>query len=518
MMLANNRVAPMKEDPEEERAAEEVQQNLENYKHQISAWTWITFVGRLVLFAAYAVAACILFYFSVNNDACLVQSTYKQEFVVNVVSNPFFSSSSVLSGAPASKLEIQYYNATASVQRAADIGMFPNQILDVYNKAAFWPVALKPQVVTAADETIPSTRMHAGMYYFDPATNQVLANNIPVQGGAGFAFKNMLLSYVRGRMRAGMQLPNFVRCNRRHLPDADKLYGTNAEDQAQLLDWLNHMMRFEKNSHLRGTCLLTGQQPTVDMTSNYKTSMVLFSSVNVIFMLALILWITASFSLFYVGGVPKPPEPNPGDENSWTSKVEDVFMVLGILWNVAGVVYVLVPNAQDHSNIPLNNVVIAVFALVTSILVQWSWATFRMFDISTHEEAAQSVMEEAGMPASEEDVEISNIPAAISGGGEGDKEEQENDSGNNWDGFENNPDQQGYAASPFGGSGGNGMLQLNTSQFLATANAVKTYGIKYAKYMAYGGSNGLRQRRGMKNSRHCARAAHLGSRIASMPR
>jgi hypothetical protein len=179
----------------------------------------------------------------------------------------------------------------------------------------------------------------------DTAFSQVVGNGIPVQGGAGMALRNMLLSYVKGRWRPGMQLPNFARCNRAHLPNPEKQYGTSTDDQKVLTTWLTHMMRFDKNSHLRGTCLLTGQQSTVDMTSNYKTSMTPFSSVNVVFMISLVMWITASFALFYIGGMPKGPEAHSNTgANFWSS--DDFFMGVGIVWNLAAIIYMIVPESQ----------------------------------------------------------------------------------------------------------------------------------------------------------------------------
>lgn len=73
--------------------------------------------------------------------------------------------------------------------------------------------------------------MDPGTYYFDPNTREVVPSGIPIQGGAAEAFKRMLLSYVKGKWRQGMQLPNFARCNRGHLPDPNKVYGTSAQDQ-----------------------------------------------------------------------------------------------------------------------------------------------------------------------------------------------------------------------------------------------------------------------------------------------
>ena len=108
-----------------------------------------------------------------RKDACFVHYTYKQEFITNIISNPFFSSSSIVRRAPLSKLEIRYYNGFNYTQRAADIGMFPNMIRDPYNNSAFWSVAMKPQSIVAAGEVIPSTRMEKATYYYDPVTRDV---------------------------------------------------------------------------------------------------------------------------------------------------------------------------------------------------------------------------------------------------------------------------------------------------------------------------------------------------------
>ena len=299
---------------------------------------------------------------------------------------------------------------------------------------------------------------------------------VPVQGGVGTAFKNMLLSHVNGMWRPGMQLPNFARCSRNLLPPEDRLYGTTAEDQNMLGSWLSSMMRFEKNSHLRGTCLLTGQQPTVDMTSNYKTSMIPFSSVNSVFMLAVVLWITASFALFYIGWAPKGKEADEINDARWTS--DDVFMTVAIVWNVAAIVYMLVPDAQVQSNIPLNNVVIAVTALLLTIFVQWRWANF-------------STEKQDRIAADELKKEDPDFVEETVGGGE-----------------ERDPDYADYMNSR--DQDMKTPISFSTVNFLSTANAVKDYGVQYARrYMPNGGtSHGLRQRKG---------GYACGTRLSMMP-
>jgi hypothetical protein len=102
-----------------------------------------------------------------------VMYTYKQEFVVNVVSNPFFSSSSIVHRGPYSKLEMAYYNASRHNQTASDIGMFPNLIHDKYNKSAFWAVNRMPSTMYAAGEFIQSQKMEDATYYWDQQNRQV---------------------------------------------------------------------------------------------------------------------------------------------------------------------------------------------------------------------------------------------------------------------------------------------------------------------------------------------------------
>jgi hypothetical protein len=107
-----------------------------------------------------------------SKGPCYVQNTYKQEFMVNIISNPYFSSTSVLRHALLSKLETTFYNGPKYVQRAADIGIFPNMVRDTYNNSAFWPVVTEPAPIVAAGEYIPAVGLEDGVYYFDPATNE----------------------------------------------------------------------------------------------------------------------------------------------------------------------------------------------------------------------------------------------------------------------------------------------------------------------------------------------------------
>lgn len=86
-------------------------------------------------------------------------------------------------------------------------------------------------------------------------------------------------------------LPNIGRC----VEPIDR--GKGAPDVSR---WVRDVADISMNSHLRGSCILTGQAATVDVSTNYKTSAVLFSSTNVLYVALVVTWVTASFSLFYL--------------------------------------------------------------------------------------------------------------------------------------------------------------------------------------------------------------------------
>lgn len=170
--------------------------------------------------------------------------------------------------------------------------------------------------------------------------------------------------------QVGSVLPNIARC-------INPLPANPSPSDVEL--WLNKLKHLATHSHLRGTCLLTAQQAMVDITSNYKTSLTAYSSVNMLFMLAVILWISASFALFYLGGGPKTMkeiEELPGSDGTKKYVMEDLTMAVGILWNLLLVAYLLFPDTLEKSNIPLNNAVIAIVALMAAIAVQWHSAYY----------------------------------------------------------------------------------------------------------------------------------------------
>ena len=191
------------------------------------------------------------------------------------------------------------------------------------------------------------------------------------------------------KAQAWMQLPNLQRC----LPHPPK------DDQQSLIDWRIGMGNLETHSHKMGTCLLTGQQAMVDVSSNPRTSLVLFSSVNTVFMVAIVMWISASFALFYIGGWMKtqgefedPSSMSMAAQNSCTRWLDDIFIAVAILWNMVPAILLLSRDYRDANNIPMNNAILSIAALATTILVQWNWANFHMYDMDIHEAVAKNVV------------------------------------------------------------------------------------------------------------------------------
>jgi hypothetical protein len=361
----------------------------------------VSYVIRWATFVTYAIAAMSVLGVATNKGSCHVQSTYRQEFLVNIVSNPFMSSSSVLLGPTPSRLEAEYMNVTSQNQTAGDVAMFPVVIHDAPKHAAFHAVQRAPLVHTAGGELMLPRPRDPNALYIDDIMGSVPLHSMPAQMQA------LMMATAPGKntISPGTLLPNYARCIQGFYPDNEE----GAKDAAKLTD------RLQKNSHLRGTCLFTGQQAMVDISSNYHTSMVLFSSVNVMFMTALVLWISASFSLFHLGGLLKSTKQDLDDAGDYFLEpdkcckcsfitIDDLFMFLAITWNTLPVIFICSNEFRRVNNIPLNNAVLGIFALVASIAVQWGWANFKIFNAQAHDDAAQKALEKW---------ENSNVPTGV---------------------------------------------------------------------------------------------------------
>jgi hypothetical protein len=312
-------------------------------------------IARLIVFLVnFASAITLLVLCTQNSTACMVNYTYRQDMALNVVGNPYYSSTHTWRKGPPSKLESRYYGVANYTQEASDVMMFPNIVAKEFENAAFLPVRPSINLMIGAGEYL-AHEYTADEYYFfwDHDLLGIRPVNLPMRAETATP---TVLAQILGPPRPGMQVPNLYRC-------AENIYGSTEADIERGVE------EMAKNSHLRGACLLSGQQHTVDISSNYRSSMIFFSSINPMFMVAVVCWICASFSLFELGH----------DTGTLTlpkyATVSDIAFAVSTLWNVALMVLAIVPDARKSWHIPLNNSLIAEVLLVGTILVQWRIAT-----------------------------------------------------------------------------------------------------------------------------------------------
>lgn len=129
--------------------------------------------------------------------------------------------------------------------------------------------------------------------------------------------------------------------------------------------WIHDVADIVTHSHLRGSCILTGQVSMVDVSSNYKTSATPFSSSNVLYLMLIIVWISASFSLFHLMG----PDLIP-DKNVMWERIQMVMKFLLFAWHIVIVVLTVLPIMYTEKNVPLNNVLLSAVLIFVTIIMQ----------------------------------------------------------------------------------------------------------------------------------------------------
>lgn len=441
--------------------------------------------------------------------------------MIDVVSNPFFSSLNVLRDAPLSKLERKYYHKPSFSQNVSSIFAFPVQFHNAKDKAAFLTVYPNPiTTMQAAGETIPLGTMQTKntFYYYSDGSVRSYSQLPHLDSFAAYtnaALDTMLRIARRGRdeesnpLHAGMQLPNLGRCIPH--PKDDQLGSAQSK-----LDWAKALESLEHSSHKLGTCLLTGQHMSVDVSSNFQTSMILFSSVNVVFMTGIVLWISASFALFHIGGLIKTDQEfgsmadDPGalqgqngvccTNNScclvfW----DDFFMAVAIIWNLVPIGFLMSSYYREQNSIPLNNAILAVAALTLTILIQWKWANFHSYDVEVHESVARSIMMHMQDKPVQKVVEIVEKDSEKAGGGRAPNAFSSEPPGRAPPPIPGPPmarDDSDSASNASVNTQEKAFAAFNTVNFLSTASMVRDYGLGYARSMINNNTadSGLRKR------------------------
>lgn len=216
-----------------------------------------------------------------------------------------------------------------------------------------------------------------------------------------------------------------------------------------------------------------------------------------------IVWITASFALFDIGGWLKETndeleainlsnayEPDGNMSccewwscwNWWTT--DDLFVLIGIVWNAALIVAILVPEFRMHNSIPLNNAIVGVFALLVAILVQWTWANFRYSDMQ--DAAADTALAIAGdAPIVPSEVPrgipvIQEPPEKAVASTRQSFHSQQTSSSSYSHCYYYPADLDTTARESTGTAAASPAMMFDTSNFLSTASAVRMYGAQCA--------------------------------------
>lgn len=134
-------------------------------------------------------------------------------------------------------------------------------------------------------------------------------------------------------------------------------------DDTDEAKWVKEIGEFYNSSQLRGQCMLAAQQPTVEISSNSRVSIELFSSINAAFMSIIIVWIHTSFAIYQ-------HLPGAKEQWQWMHAIFYLFNALGFL-----AVFVILVVQYDTWNIPGNNIFIALIAIVATMVVQWMWGS-----------------------------------------------------------------------------------------------------------------------------------------------
>jgi hypothetical protein len=279
-----------------------------------------------------------------TNSTCHIRNTYRQDFLSKIQSDPFYSSTNVFRSGPLPQPSSVEGNKTLYSHLHSDIGIFPVMAYkDSDNSYPYLGRALNSQ---------------QALYFFAKDKG----------GGVSTAVDMTMDSKAQMMMmQTGSGQVDYLRC-------LSISPGNSAADLKHKMDAMR------KSSRRMGTCLLTGQHATVDISGNPRTSMVLFSSVNPMFMASVVLWISTSFSLFYFGkSAIKYLKDNRnwtmkrGSAGSWNWGISDTVLLICTLWNVVPAIVFLTPLAQHH-NIPVNNSVLAFIAIMITVAVQWYFA------------------------------------------------------------------------------------------------------------------------------------------------
>jgi hypothetical protein len=356
--------------------------------------------------------------FSKNDDdtskQCLLRSTYREELLGNIGSNPFFSSSQIVRPPPKTRYEEQQGLVTHNPAQPSDISAFPTILMHPLRDAAYLPVdsAIDVPLSVMFQPALSATDL-AGIGFgkdsqlveSDPFNHiiykikNLMSTTQPtlVKTSATSRFEDRregtyhLLEngrivapdmqevrnvsdfvtslYYQGMHGAssGSILPNIHRC----------LVSSNDSDT-----FLEGMSDLQMKPTVRGMCDTTGQQSMVDISTNPMTSITLFSSIHIYYILLCIVWVTASFTVFHLPQFDRKS----GDMGVYKSSLSmsDITAVAPIVWNIGLLIYSVVRSDV----IPRNNIIGTIVLVLVVTFMQYMWS-------STTEEKAEAMKQKS---------------------------------------------------------------------------------------------------------------------------
>lgn len=174
----------------------------------------LEYVMRWVLFLAYLCISIYLMDLLRSRRECFVQHTYRQEFAVDMVSNPMFTSANLMKTVPATQLERNHSSmATPYQQNVKSIFAFPTVIKGSISSSAFLTIFFEPSPIVAAMTVTPMSMQMNQSYYWS-TTRGVYGFGVPWKPEEQQPILDFMLeSTSRDKRYAlpGTQLPNIGR-------------------------------------------------------------------------------------------------------------------------------------------------------------------------------------------------------------------------------------------------------------------------------------------------------------------
>jgi hypothetical protein len=197
---------------------------------------------------------------------------------------------------------------------------------------------LPPSIVSTFPESMRS--------YFQPALSTTLQELAP-------AYVNLILNFASGKLPGGV-FPNLMRC----IASAQQGQTTELQSKIDVQHWRDIGFMSESSARI-GACTRTGLPNYVETSGNYLTPISIFSSIHIMYLLTTVMWISASFALFYVACFAWP--------QSWMS-----YAVLSVcmIWNVVWFFTTMIWANKSINPIPPNNVLVGFTVTILACIFQ----------------------------------------------------------------------------------------------------------------------------------------------------